>query len=154
MSRSTTAARLSAVQSEDGHAGSESGWKLAAPRGSWLWIAGIVLAFALVLDGVHTQAGFLAEGNPQSWVQTLRETAIFWLVYAAFIPLVLFIANRFPLDPRRPRNILIHLQPALSFTYLHVVVVAFSVLPWRTGVNGVGAAASAAGCASTSPSTF
>jgi hypothetical protein len=109
---------------------SESGWNLAAPRGSWLWIAGIVLAFAL-LDGVHTQAGFLAEGNPQSWVQTLRETAIFWLVYAAFIPLVLFIADRFPLDPRRPRNILIHLAAALSFTYLHVVVVAFSVLPWR-----------------------
>ena len=109
---------------------SESGWKLAAPRGSWPWIAGIVLAFAL-LDGVHTQAGFLAEGNPQSWVQLLRETAIFWLVYAAFVPPVLFIANRFPLDPRRPRNLLIHLAAALSFTYLHVVVVTFSLLPWR-----------------------
>jgi signal transduction histidine kinase len=109
---------------------SESGWKLAAPRGAWPWVAGVVLAFA-VLDGVHTQAGFLAEGNPQSWVQLMRETAIFWLVYAAPLPLVLLIADRFPLDPRRPRNILIHLAAALSFTYLHVIVVTGTFIQSR-----------------------
>jgi signal transduction histidine kinase len=109
---------------------SASGWKLAAPRGSWPWIAGIVLGFAL-LDGVHTQAGFVAEGNPQSWWQLLRETAIFWLVYAACIPLVLLIADRFPLDPRHPRNILIHFAAALCFTYLWVIVLAGTLVPWR-----------------------
>ena len=100
---------------------------------SWrrgLAIGSLVLFFAL-LDGLHTQAGFVAEGAPHAWSNTLGLTAVFWLVYAAFLPPVLFVADRYPIDIRRPRTLLIHLSGALAFTYVHILVIGFLTAPFR-----------------------
>lgn len=95
-----------------------------------LAIVGLVLSFAL-LDGLHTQAGYLAEGASRTWSSTLGLTAIFWLAYAAFLPPVLFVANRYPFNLRRPRTLLIHFSAALGFTYVHILVISYLMAPLR-----------------------
>lgn len=95
-----------------------------------LAIVGVVVAVA-VLDGLHTQAGFIAEGVPRAWQTTLVLSAIFWLAYAAFLPPILFVADRYPLDLRRPRTLLIHLSAALGFTYAHILAISYLMAPFR-----------------------
>ena len=108
---------------------SRTGWKPAASWQRGFTLAGLLMAFAL-LDGVHTHLGFIAEGNPRPWWNTLIATAIFWLIYAAFIPPVLFVAERYRLD-LRPRTILIHLLAAFAFTYIHILAVSYLMAPLR-----------------------
>jgi sensor histidine kinase YesM len=93
-----------------------------------LAVIGAVLVVAL-LDGLHTHAGVVLEGGPRTLPVTLGLTAIFWLAYFAFVPLILFVANRYPLDLLRPRTVLIHLGSALAFSYAHIVAIIFLMAP-------------------------
>jgi two-component sensor histidine kinase len=107
-------------------------WKPATSRYKvWLAIIGLVLSFAL-LDGIHTHLGAIAEGSRPLWTTTLYQTAIFWLIYAAFIPPVLFVANKYQLDLRRRKAVVIHLAAALAFTYVHILAGMYLMAPFRT----------------------
>jgi two-component system, LytTR family, sensor kinase len=103
-------------------------WTPTVPRTQALAIIGGVLVVAL-LDGLHTHAGLLAEGGRRPLLMTLGLSAIFWLTYFAFVPLILFVANRYPLDLARPRTVFIHLGSALAFTYAHIVAIIFLMAP-------------------------
>ena len=105
-------------------------WRTAVSWWSGLAVVCLVLGFAL-LDGLHTYAGLAAEGSPRHWSRTLILSAIFWLAYAAFLPPILFVANRYPFELRRPRMLLIHLSAALTFTYVHILAVSHLMAPWR-----------------------
>ena len=109
---------------------SRTDWRPAASWQGWLGVSALVSFFAL-LDAVHTHAGLLAEGSAPVWSETLGMTAIFWLAYAAFIPPVMLIAGRYPLDRRRPQTVLIHLSAALAFTYVHIIAISFLFAPFR-----------------------
>ncbi len=103
------------------------------PTARWrkgLAVAGVVLTVA-GLDALNTQAGFIVEGTSRTWQATLVLSAIFWLAYAAFLPPILFVADRCPLDLRRLRTLLIHFSAALAFTYVHILAISYLMAPLR-----------------------
>jgi two-component system LytT family sensor kinase len=108
---------------------SRSAW----PAASWrrgLPIGALVLLLAL-LDALHTHAGYALEGNPRPWSATLGMTAVFWLVYAAFIPPIMWVADRCRLDPSRPHTVVVHVSAALAFTYVHILAISVLMAPFR-----------------------
>lgn len=105
-------------------------WPAAVSWRSGLTLFGLALCLAL-LDAVHTQAGLAAQGSARDWSTTLVLSAIFWLSYAAFLPPILFVADRYPIELRRPRTLLIHLATALAFTYVHILTISYLMAPFR-----------------------
>jgi len=106
-----------------------STWQTASWR-RWLAISALVLLLAL-LDALHTHVGFVVEGHPLPWSDTLGMTAVFWLVYAAFVPPIMWVADRHRFDLRRPLTVIMHVSAALVFAYVHILVISVLMAPFR-----------------------
>jgi hypothetical protein len=94
-----------------------------------------ILAVCGVADVVHVYVedlfvggGYLAERSPR---YTLYNIVLFWTTYAALVPCVLFLTEKYRLDDQSwRRKLLIHTGAAIAFAYLHTSVHAI-LNPWR-----------------------
>ena len=88
------------------------------------WLA-LLAAATLVglLEAAQSYAGVSAMGRSISWRMALRSTMPSWYVLLALVPGILWLARRFPFEPRRWHVALpVHLAAAVAFAFLHVTV--------------------------------
>jgi signal transduction histidine kinase len=94
------------------------------PRTSALWKAGVVfLSVAGVADAVFNYALMKGLGRPQSFWFMATATVPSWLILAALLPVVFFMAARFPVHDRPlARVALVHLPVALGLAVVHLLL--------------------------------
>jgi two-component system, LytTR family, sensor kinase len=97
----------------------------AAVLGFWLF-AGLVLAGSQYVTSLHL-------GRPVFFGSLLFFNLSSMAVWAALNPLVVALARRFPLERRRPRNLLVHV-PA-GFLVLALYTTLYVPLHWLHGVR-------------------
>lgn len=94
-------------------------------RQKWKFWLALLAAATLVglLEAAQGYAGVSAMGGYISWRDALRSTMPSWYVLLALGPGILWLAQRFPFEPRRWHVALpIHLSAAVLFAFLHVAL--------------------------------
>jgi two-component sensor histidine kinase len=75
---------------------------------------------------------FYLRHNPMSWQQTLQLTVINSAIALLFIPGIVYLTRRFPLERKRWRAALaVHLPACLVFSALHSVLYALACRAWE-----------------------
>lgn len=87
-----------------------------------LWLSVLATATLIgLLEGAQFYTGSNAAGAPVTWPHALRSTMPSWYVLAALLPLVIWLARRFPLEPGRwRRSLLVHVVAAVLFAAVHI----------------------------------
>ena len=74
-----------------------------------------------LIEAAQLYAGFAAMERPMAWTRALRSTMPSWYVLLAFVPIIVWLSRRFPLEPVRwHRTLPLHLLAAVVFAFLHV----------------------------------
>ena len=93
-----------------------------------LAVCGLVDIAHVYLEDIFIGGGYLAERPPR---YSLYNIILFWTTYAALVPFVLFLTEKYRLDLQSwRRKLLIHTAAAMAFAYLHTSFNAF-FNPWR-----------------------
>jgi two-component system, LytTR family, sensor kinase len=90
-------------------------------RDRWI-LAGVIIGFALFCAAVEASQNYVAAinfGRPVQWRESIRRTTPSWIVLAALVPGVLYMARRFPIDRWR-KAIFVHLAAASVFALAHL----------------------------------
>ena len=92
-------------------------------------IVGVALVIATIVGLVEaTQVYFMTArlGQPLSWTRSMSATMPSWFVLAALVPVVIAVAQRFPLESlKRPLAIAAHLAASLVYA-----VISISITSW------------------------
>jgi signal transduction histidine kinase len=92
---------------------------------AWLLLIGLGATIGL-MDASQAYLLFGALGRRVPWRRILIVDVSYWMTFAALVPAVFFLANRFRLDgPFRLRRILVHTIAAFAFVLVHFGVAAF-----------------------------
>ena len=103
---------------------------LASPRRQWPLFFGVLVLFA-VIDTLHDYIGHRAGDNATSILQeVLGAGLLYWVPCLAFVPLIVGLARRYPLNFQRPASIGLHAACALLFVYVHIMIVSLRTLPF------------------------
>lgn len=95
--------------------------------GAWL--------FVLIVFAVRIQAIYTLEGEPMHWRQAFAASAMDWVPWLVFAPLVAWLTSRVRLTRERAVPVLLlHLVTVLGITVLHAVV--RPRLAWLLGLPG------------------
>src|SRR5262245_15811288 len=98
---------------------------------SWLsrWLPPLALWSALGLFfGLQFQWMYAASGRPIGWGVALGTSFLEWFLWAAFAPLILRLARRFPLERQRwSGQLAIHLAASALLASLHIVLVQTAI---------------------------
>ena len=79
-------------------------WRLRWWTAVWAWWTGLALFFA-----VSSSLTYLSTGRAANWSLSIRRSLAEWWLWAILTPVVVRLAQRYPLDRRWPwRNALIH----------------------------------------------
>src|SRR5215467_3454446 len=93
-----------------------------------LAVCGLADVAHIYIEDVFIARGYLLD-RPQPYA--LYNIILFWTTYAALVPCVLFLTEKYRLDRQswRPK-LLIHTGAAMAFAYLHT---SFNAIfnPWR-----------------------
>src|SRR5215470_19326612 len=93
-----------------------------------LAVCGLADIAHVYIEDVFIARGYLAD-RPQPYA--LYNIILFWTTYAALVPCVLFLTEKYRLDLQSwRRKLLIHTGAAITFAYLHT---SFNAIfnPWR-----------------------
>jgi hypothetical protein len=93
-----------------------------------LAVCGLVDIIHVSIENVFIGGGYLSE-RPLRY--SLYNIVLFWTTYAALVPCVLFLTEKYRLDLQSwRRKLLIHTGAAVTFAYLHT---SFNAIfnPWR-----------------------
>ena len=100
-------------------------WKSPA---AWLLLIGLGAAIGL-MDASQAYLSYGALGRRVPWSRILLVNVSYWTTFAALVPAVFFLADRFRLDgPFRVRRIVVHTVAAFAFVLVHFGVAAFIVV--------------------------
>jgi two-component system, LytTR family, sensor kinase len=96
-------------------------------RNGKAWLVLIALGTAVgVLDASQAYLLWGALGRRVQWNRILLVDVSYWLTFAALVPPVFFLADRFRLErPFSAKRILIHTGAAFGFVLVHIGVAAF-----------------------------
>jgi signal transduction histidine kinase len=96
-----------------------------APRWPARWKIGAVILSLSVLLGLMEAAqlyvGAALEGKPRAWGRAVMSVMPSWLIFAAEVPAILYLARRYPLDRGAwTSNAIVHVSGAIVFTLVHL----------------------------------
>jgi two-component system, LytTR family, sensor kinase len=97
------------------------------------WVLFILGWAALsLLFAPEAYLSFYLRHNPMSWQETLQLTVINSAISLLFIPGIVFLTRRFPLERRRwPLALAVHVPACLAFSGLHSVLYAIACHAWN-----------------------
>jgi two-component system LytT family sensor kinase len=102
-----------------------------APPSRLAYVAVAVVCLALgVIASLETRHVSLTHGTPVHWAPILASTTPRWIFLAAVMPMVLWLAGRFPPVPARKGAILIHVAAFTAISFAQAGVDA-----WAIGVD-------------------
>jgi two-component sensor histidine kinase len=104
---------------------------LSTRSGRWgLFILGWVALSLLFAPEAYLS--FYLRDNPMSWQETLQLTVINSAIALLFIPGIILLTRRFPLERKRWRGSLaVHVPACLAFSALHSVLYAIACRAWE-----------------------
>jgi two-component sensor histidine kinase len=108
---------------------------LRSRSGRWaLFILG--WAALSLLFAPEAYLSFYLRHNPMSWQQTLQLTVINSAIALLFIPGIVYLTRRFPLERKRWRSALaVHVPACLVFSALHSVLYALACRAWEDAAS-------------------
>lgn len=102
---------------------------LGSPRRQWPLFFSVLVLFA-VIDTLHDYIGHRAGANATGILQEIRAGLFYWVPCLAFVPLIVALARRYPLNLQRPASIGLHAACALLFVYVHIMILSLHTLPF------------------------
>ena len=78
------------------------------------------------VEAVQVQFAMRAIGRDPSWARSVSGTMPSWFALGAAIPLIVALANRFPLDAARwRRSVGVHFAAAVAFSAIYILIVSW-----------------------------
>jgi two-component system LytT family sensor kinase len=99
---------------------------------SWLsvWCGWTALALFFAVSASLT---YLSTGRPANWLLSIERTLTEWWLWALLTPLVVYLAQRYPLDRRWPwRHAAIHVATGTALAFVKTMAER-AIFAWLTG---------------------
>ncbi len=86
----------------------------------------VVIGLATVIALIFVVQSYLADSGPAGsflWKQQITQSLTIWYLWAAFFPLILAIAGKFPFDPgARAKHLVVYLLAGAGIAALHAAI--------------------------------
>ena len=100
----------------------------------WLIASAIALPLAAAFSG-QVWLDYAYARVPVSWPAAFAISATDWLVWAALVPLILWLGDRFPLSRRRLLSVPLHIIACLVLVFAKTVAAETLIVPALVGVD-------------------